>query len=60
MTDSNEEESEYHINMHVRGKLVHNPHLKYVGRTSVRILKDPDTISYYVDELLTIHNMILC
>ena len=38
---------EYHINMHVGKKLMRDPHRRYDGGTSIRILEDPDTILYY-------------
>ena len=47
MMDPNGDEPNYYINMHVEEKLVRDPHLKYVGGTRIRILEDPDTISYY-------------
>ena len=45
--DSDEDEPNYYINMHVGGKLVRDPHLRYDSRTLIRILEDPDTMSYF-------------
>ena len=42
------------------GKIVRNPDFKYVGGTRVRILEDPNTISYYEWSITHHQNMILC
>ncbi|KAK8694127.1 hypothetical protein V6N13_071684 [Hibiscus sabdariffa] len=39
--------NEYYLNLHVGGKFVRDPHLRYVNGTKVRIKEDPDTISYF-------------
>ena len=47
MMDLDGDEPNYYINMHVGRKLVHDPHLRYDGGTRIRILEDPDTMSYF-------------
>ncbi|KAL4291829.1 hypothetical protein GQ457_14G004970 [Hibiscus cannabinus] len=39
--------NEYYLNLHVGGKFVRDPHLRYVNGTKVRIKEDPVTISYF-------------
>ncbi|KAG8496857.1 hypothetical protein CXB51_008022 [Gossypium anomalum] len=40
-------EEEYYINLHVGGKFIRDPHLRYLGGEMVRLKEDPDTISYF-------------
>ncbi|MBA0550449.1 hypothetical protein Golob_021395 [Gossypium lobatum] len=40
-------EKEYYINLHVGGKFVCDPHLRYLGGKMVRLTEDLDTISYF-------------
>ena len=47
MMDLDGDEPNYYINMHVGGKLVRDPHLRYDGRTLIRILEDFDTMTYF-------------
>ncbi|MBA0561058.1 hypothetical protein Golob_017915, partial [Gossypium lobatum] len=38
---------EYYINLHVGGKFVHDPHVKYLCGKMVRLKEYPDTMSYF-------------
>ncbi|MBA0755877.1 hypothetical protein Gogos_019921 [Gossypium gossypioides] len=40
-------EEEYYINLHVEGKFVRDPHVRYLGGEMVMLKEDPDTISYF-------------
>ncbi|MBA0880112.1 hypothetical protein Goshw_009983 [Gossypium schwendimanii] len=40
-------EEEYYINLHVGGKFVHDPHVKYLCGKMVRLKEYPDTMSYF-------------
>lgn len=40
-------EEEYYINLHVGGKFVHDPHVKYLGGKMVRLKEYPGTMLYF-------------
>ncbi|MBA0606988.1 hypothetical protein Godav_019356, partial [Gossypium davidsonii] len=40
-------EEEYYINLHVGGKFVYDPVLRYLSGKMVRLKEDPNTISYF-------------
>ncbi|KAK5835649.1 hypothetical protein PVK06_011343 [Gossypium arboreum] len=40
-------EEEYYINLHVGGKFVRDPHVRYLGGEMVKLTGDLDTISYF-------------
>ncbi|KAE8698612.1 hypothetical protein F3Y22_tig00110597pilonHSYRG00502 [Hibiscus syriacus] len=42
-----DEEKEYYMNLHVVGKFVRDPYLRYVGGELIRLKEDPNTISYF-------------
>ncbi|MBA0553819.1 hypothetical protein Golob_012967 [Gossypium lobatum] len=40
-------EEEYYINLHVGGKFVRDPYVRYLSGAMVRLKEGPDTISYF-------------
>ncbi|MBA0749552.1 hypothetical protein Gogos_003466 [Gossypium gossypioides] len=40
-------EEEYYINLHVGGKFVCDPHVRYLGGEMVRLKEDLNTILYF-------------
>ncbi|MBA0645736.1 hypothetical protein Goklo_013796 [Gossypium klotzschianum] len=40
-------EEEYYINLHVGGKFLRDPYVRYLGGAVVRLKKGPDTILYF-------------
>ncbi|MBA0715982.1 hypothetical protein Golax_014853 [Gossypium laxum] len=40
-------EEEYYINLHVGGKFVHDPHVKYLCGKMVRLKEYPDMMFYF-------------
>ncbi|MBA0753865.1 hypothetical protein Gogos_020733 [Gossypium gossypioides] len=40
-------EEEYYISLHVGGKFVHDPYVRYLGGEMVRLKEGPNTISYF-------------
>ncbi|MBA0568777.1 hypothetical protein Golob_006247 [Gossypium lobatum] len=40
-------EEEYYINLHVEGKFVRDPYVRYLGGETVMLKEDLDTISYF-------------
>ncbi|KAG8501352.1 hypothetical protein CXB51_003535 [Gossypium anomalum] len=47
-------EEEYYINLHVRGKFVHDPHVRYLGGEMVKLTEDPNTISKNLQDNLRV------
>ncbi|PPS04245.1 hypothetical protein GOBAR_AA16414 [Gossypium barbadense] len=49
-------EEEYYINLHVGGKFIRDPHVRYLGGEMVRLKEDPDVISTLQDNLRVVWN----